>query len=53
MDSTFCNFDFMDGGSESIPCLGMSSVDAETSSGRGEPTCAGLSGYMSSKSRER
>ena len=28
------NFDFLDGGSESIPSLEMSSVDAETSSGR-------------------
>ena len=46
------NFDFIDGGSESILCLGMSSVDAETSSGRGDPSCAGLSGYMGSKSRE-
>ena len=26
------NFDFMDSESESIPCMGMSSVDAETSS---------------------
>ena len=29
------NFDFMDSESESIRCLGMSFVDAETSSGRG------------------
>ena len=36
------NFDFMDGGSESIPCLGMSSVDAETSSGRRDPPSAVL-----------
>ena len=48
------DFDFMDGGSESIPCLGMSSVDAETSSGRGDPPSpsAVLSGCTGSESRE-
>ena len=34
------NFDFMDSESKSIPCLGMSSVDATTSSGREDPPCA-------------
>ena len=46
------NFDFMDGGSESIPCLGMSAVDAKTSSGRGDPPSAVPSGCTGSKSRE-
>ena len=36
------NFDFMNGRSESIPCVGMSSVDAETSSGRGDPLVPGF-----------
>ena len=44
--------DFMDSESESIPCLGMSSVDAETPSGRRDPHSAALSGYTGSKSRE-
>ena len=42
------NFDFMDGGSESIPCLGMSSVDMETSSGRRDPPNDAPSGYTGS-----
>ena len=46
------NFDIMDGESESIPCLGVSSVDAETSSGRRDPPSAMLSGFTGSKSRE-
>ena len=46
------NFDFMDSESESIPCLGMSSVDAKTSSGRGDRPSAALSRYTGSKLRE-
>ena len=42
-----------DDGSESIPCLGMSSVDAETSSGRGDLPCAGLSGFFWVRNRGR
>ena len=46
------NFDFMDSESESIPCLGLSSVDAKTSSGRRDPPSAVPSGYAVPKSRE-
>ena len=46
------NFDFMDSESESIPCLEMSSVDAKTSSGKGDPPSAAPSGYTGSKLRE-
>ena len=46
------NFDFMDSESESIPLLGMSTVDAKTSSGRGDPPSAVPSGCKGSKSRE-
>ena len=46
------NSDFMDSESESIPCLGMSSVGVETSSGRRDPPSAVLSGCTGSKARE-
>ena len=46
------NFDFTDSGPESIPCLGMSSVDVTTSSGRRDPPNDAPSGYMGSKLRE-
>ena len=46
------NSDFVDSESKSIPCLGMSSVDVETSSGRGDSPSAVLSGCTGSKSRE-
>ena len=46
------NFDFMDSGPESIPCSGMSSVDATTSSGMGDPPSVPPSGYTGSKLRE-
>ena len=42
----------MDSGPESIPCSGMSSVDATTSSGKGDPPSVALSGYTGSKLRE-
>ena len=46
------NFEFMDSSLESILCSGMSSVDATTSSGKGEPPSAAPSGYTGSKLRE-
>ena len=39
------NLDSMGSGLESIPCSGMSSVGATTSSGKGDPPCAAPSGY--------
>ena len=39
------NFDFMDSGLEPIPGVGMSSVDATTSFGKGDPPSAAPSGY--------
>ena len=38
------NSDFVDSESESIPCVGMSSVGVETFSGRRDPPSAVLSG---------
>ena len=50
--SEMYNFDFMDSGPGSIPCSGMSSVDATTSSGKGDPPSVPPSGYTGSKLRE-
>ena len=46
------NFDFMDSGLESISCLGMSSVDATTPSGKRDPPSVAPSRYTGSKLRE-
>ena len=47
------NFDFIDSESESNPCLGKSSVDAKTSSGRRDPPSAVPSGLLARESRPR